>query len=149
MYIPFNNLGFTITLGDVELAEVEKLGGLEFKVDSKEKNVITSKDGFKDWVATLKEIGDIAITAFETKEVRTYVNNLFLNVSTSSEAFYVPLTITFPDMGEGSREGFKFNGFVQSVKDADYTAPDLQKIDILYKVKGRPTLVTEPVEPTE
>ena len=148
VYIPYTNLGFTVKLGELPVGEIQKITGFNITADEVETTSITSTDGFKRYAATLKDVGEFTVTVFVTEEVRNHVHNLLLDTSTGSDAFYEYLTITFPPKSgtlpvgnKTALKGYKFGGFVKSVKDGDYVTSELMTMDIVFKPSGKPEAV--------
>ena len=145
VYVPYTNRGFTASLGDVTIGEIQKITGLNLTAVGVETTAIASTDGFKRFAATLKGIGEFTVTVYVTAAVRTHVHDLMLDTSTGSDKFYTDLTLNFPPKSGISAignptalKGYKFGGFVKSVKDGDYVTNELMTMDIVFRPSGKP-----------
>ena len=131
--MPTVSMGTKLKKGVTVIASLTSIDGLNLKSDSVESTVLDTVGGYKTYVSTLKDAGDVAIAGFFDYEAHGTLLDDFESMTAQS------YTIEFPDKGTTTGTTWTFSAVI-----TDYhTSVDLSaliKFSATLKVSGKPTL---------
>src|SRR6478609_4683834 len=131
--MPTVSMGTKLKKGVTVIASLTSIDGLNLKSDSVDSTVLDTVGGYKTYISTLKDAGDVAISGFFDY---TAHGGLLADFEAMTAQSY---TIEFPDKGTTTGTTWTFSAVI-----TDYhTSVDLSaliKFSATLKVSGKPTL---------
>jgi len=126
-------IGTTITKGGVNIGSLTSISSPEKTADSKDATTLDVTDGYKRFVAGLKDGGEVTVKGFfDSADAGQLALDAGLDAGT--EDTYI---ITFPTTIGAT---FTFNAIITKYKPGDAGLEDLMEFEVTLKVSGKPTL---------
>lgn len=126
-------LGTTLTKGGVNIGGLTKISPPEKSADSKDVTTLDVVDGYKRFIAGLKDGGEVSISGFYDSGEAGHLL-LDADFEAGTEDTYV---ITFPATIGAT---FTFNAIITNYKLGEVNLEDPLEFEVTFKVSGKPTL---------
>lgn len=125
--------GLGLSINSKSAGSITSIGGVEISVDTEDVTSVTDVDGYRRWMPTLRDAGEVAIEGLcdTTDEGQTELQNA---KDLDDE---LPVVITLP---EAMKLAWSFNAVVTKYKLGEATPGGLIKFSTSLKISGKPTL---------
>lgn len=129
-------IGTVLKKGDQKIGGLTSIGGIEITADTMDVTTLDSDGGYKEFIGTFKDAGEVALEGFFRPEDGGQLSMQQSLEEGQPEDF----TIEFPTIPKAN---WKFKGVVTGFKVGDAEVDGTIAFGATIKVSGKPTLEIE------
>jgi len=153
-FAPVPNLGFELYMSEYGVdpvvgdyvAEIQSVSGVGFTVETVDGTAVSSTDGFRRPVPTLREGRPFTITVFTNDDNVKYLTESML--ASGVDKLYKAVTIVYPKTTfNADVPDLCYNGFISEITPGNIETGSLQTYAITFTPTGKPRTVTKPSTP--